>query len=127
MIVIRVMAPYLDSTSKHNNLYRSIIGQILSVAFGIRPAAGDIFHLTYQFFPSDILAAGSLSVVEININNRLYYILYTPTYRVHYSYYFFFDLVCLTIKINYAPNFPHPNVIRSVVSSSQYNAYKLNK
>lgn len=89
MIVIRVMAPYLDSTSKYNNLYRSIIGQILSVAFGIRPAAGDIFHLTYQFFPSDIVAARSLSVVEININNRLYYILYTPTYRVHYSYYFF--------------------------------------
>lgn len=54
-------------------IYIALIGQILSVAFGIRPAAGDIFHLTYQFFPSDIVAAGSVSAVQININNRLYY------------------------------------------------------
>lgn len=71
MIVIRVMASYLDSTPKHNNLYH-IIGQILSVAFGIRPASSDIFHLTYQFFLSDIVFMGSLSTVGINnINNLL--------------------------------------------------------
>jgi len=80
-------------------IYIALIGQILSVAFGIRPAAGDIYHLTYQFFPSDIVAAGCVLAVQININNNwlsyIYFFLRHPPYRLHYSYYFFFRF-CLS-------------------------------